>query len=64
MCFLQSILSATFFDVKSWAQWNNPEPLSKVKIAPTGYLLENEIYKHFNLSDEEIDIVEENIKGI
>jgi hypothetical protein len=57
MAFLQGQLSQTFFDYKSWSQWNNPQPLKQIELVSKGELSDEQIFCHFNLSQEEIDLI-------
>jgi len=59
--FLQKIFSTTFWDGKD-SHWNNPYPISKIKLYNKVLENDTEIYKHFNLTQEEIDYIENAVR--
>ena len=59
MVFLQKIYTSTIWDGKD-SHWNNPYPISKILVDDISLKSDQEIYKHFNLTQEEIDYIEAN----
>jgi len=48
-------------DKNTWQSWNNAEILRKIEVLSLGYKTDQELYKHFNLTQEEIDYIEERV---
>jgi hypothetical protein len=44
------------------ARWQNPYPLSKIKINDVKLENDNDIYNYFKLTQEEIDYIENEVK--
>jgi len=43
------------------SRWNASEPFKRIKIDNAKLVTENDVYKYFNLSQEEIDYIESQI---
>jgi len=62
MIFLQRIFSTDIWVGNLPKRWNNPYPISMIKIDDKELKTNIDVYRHFNLTQEEIDYIESQIK--
>jgi hypothetical protein len=62
MIFLQKIYSGDIWIGNSPMRWNSSYPMSKIKIENLKINSDKELYEHFNLTKEEIDYIESQVK--